>query len=482
MVTEEHKKKYKEKYTQAKQKGVKFWPDIIYKDLIVSFGIFLLLIGLATFIGVAGEPKADPNDTSYLPRPEWYFLFLFKFLALYGQIPFLGKIEWIAAILIPGIGISLLFLLPFIDKNPFRHFSRRTFAIATMSIIVAWIVLLTVTASLSAAPDSAETRYSNTLQAFVGLWIPAVGVFTLGVVAFLTKTIDNNSLQQKIMIGITGTSILGMIVFSVIVVARASSYPKPEEEVVAGSISEKIILGQDLYSIQCTECHGPDGEGGIIEGVEGLEGVELKPISSQDEMWTRSDETFFNVIDYGQQDLGMPPFGLGNGGELSRAEIEYIVTFMRYTWDSRAEIPEDAAAAGAIPALAEGEVPSYEVHIQALAKRYCVSCHRPNKENNNFLMQTYEEILTTGDNVGKNVVAGDSQSYLIQTINRTSIYDNAGNETIGPMPPSKELKAEYIHIFEEWILAGMPETVDEAAALSVESAPEGTKAPTSEGE
>jgi hypothetical protein len=35
---------------------------------------------------VAGEPKADPSDSTYIPKPEWYFLFLFKFLALYGQI------------------------------------------------------------------------------------------------------------------------------------------------------------------------------------------------------------------------------------------------------------------------------------------------------------------------------------------------------------------------------------------------------------
>ena len=58
------KNKYMEKYLQAKQKGVKFWPDIIYKDLIVSFALFLLLIGLATFIGVAREPRADPSDSS----------------------------------------------------------------------------------------------------------------------------------------------------------------------------------------------------------------------------------------------------------------------------------------------------------------------------------------------------------------------------------------------------------------------------------
>ena len=176
-MNEEQKQSYKERYLQAKMKGVKFWPDIIYKDLLVSFAFFLFLVGLATFIGVAREPRADPSDTSYIPRPEWYFLFLFKFLALYGQIPVLGKIEWIAAAVIPGIGITLLFVLPFIDRNPFRHFSKRRFGIAIMSIIVAWIVLLTILGGLTAAPTDTELKISNTLQAFVGMWIPAAAAW-----------------------------------------------------------------------------------------------------------------------------------------------------------------------------------------------------------------------------------------------------------------------------------------------------------------
>ena len=46
-MNEEQKKRYLEKYYSLKQKGVKFFPDIIYKDLLVSFAIFLLLVGLA---------------------------------------------------------------------------------------------------------------------------------------------------------------------------------------------------------------------------------------------------------------------------------------------------------------------------------------------------------------------------------------------------------------------------------------------------
>ncbi len=62
--------------------------------------------------------------------------------------------------------------------------------------------------------------------------------------------------------------------------------------------------------------------------------------------------TLHAIVDYGQQDLGMPPYGLAYGGELKKSEIDAVVLYMRYTWDDRAELPADAASAGAIPALA----------------------------------------------------------------------------------------------------------------------------------
>ncbi len=393
-MKEEHKQEYKRKYEQAKQDGVKFWPDIIYKDLLMSFGLFILLVGLATFLGVTPEPKADPSDTSYIPRPEWYFLFLFEFLKF---IP--GKIEWVGTFLIPVLAVLALFALPFLDKNPLRYWKNRLPGISIMGVIV------------------------------------------LG------------------MVGLTIRSVI--------------TTPKLEEGLVAGTIQEKIVLGQEFYAIYCVECHGPDGEGGEIAGVEGLEGVVLKPISSTDEMYTRSDETLEAIVAYGQQDLGMPPYGLAYGGELKKAEMEALVTFMRYTWDDRVEIPEEAAAARAIPEIKEDEVPSYEVHISRITQRYCISCHRPGKENNNYLMGTYQEILTTGDNTENNLITGDLNSYLIQTINGESIFDPVTREEITQqMPPTKLMREQYIKIFEAWVLNGMPETAAEAELLTSEGQPE----------
>jgi len=387
-VKEEQKQEYKQKYAQAKQKGVKFWPDIIYKDLLVSFGLFILLVGLATFIGIHPEAKADPSDATYIPRPEWYFLFLFEFLKF---VP--GQIEWVGTSLIPALGVLVLFALPFLDKNPLRHWKNRLTGISIMGVVVLGMVGLTIR-SVITTPDQVE---------------------------------------------------------------GAAAY----------TIPEKMLVGQELYAIYCVECHGPDGEGGVIAGVEGLEGVELKSISSRDEMYTRSDETLEAVVEYGQQDLGMPPYGLAYGGELKKGEIESLVTYLRYTWDDRVDIPEDAAGAGVIPEIKEFEVPSYEVHISRITQRYCISCHRPGKENNNYLMQTYQEMLTTGDNAANNLIAGDLNSYLILTNKGISILDPiSGEEIIQQMPPTKLMKEEYIHLFEIWVLNGMPETAAEADILT----------------
>ncbi len=193
-MNEEQKKLYKEKYTQEKQKGVKFWPDIIYKDLVISLALFIILVIMATWIGVTQEPKADPSDSTYIPRPEWYFLFLFQMLKYFP-----GSLEWLGTTIIPIIAVLALFLLPFFDRNPRRFWKTRPWAIGIMSVMVIGIVALTVLAVVTTPPQE-----------------------------------------------VTGT--------------------------IAGTIPEQILAGQDLYSVNCTECHGPEGEGGEIKGVEGLEG------------------------------------------------------------------------------------------------------------------------------------------------------------------------------------------------------------------
>jgi menaquinol-cytochrome c reductase cytochrome b/c subunit len=382
-MKDEEKKSILEKYKLALQKGERFWPDSIYKDLLISLAIFIVLILLASFLGVPTEPKANPNDTAYIPRPEWYFLFLFQMLKYFP-----GKLEWVGTAVIPTIAILVLLLLPFLDRNQKRYYSRRKIALTVMGVVVAGIVGLTIIAAVTTPPQEAVAA--------------------------------------------------------------------------AGTIPEQITLGQNLWSVNCTQCHGADGEGGVIQGVSGLNGFKMKALHSQDEMYTRTDETLADIIAFGQPDLGMQPFGQAYGGALSPTQINAIVTFMRYTWDERSVLPAGATLAGGIPALKPGEVPSYDVHIGPLVTHYCVSCHSAGKDNGNYLLTSYKDMLNSGDNAPV-LSAGDAQSLLLKLITGHTGVDPKTGQAITQMPPSKLLDQQYIDMITEWVMAGMPQTAQDAA-------------------
>ena len=466
---EEDKQKIHESYKRALQKGERFWPDSIFKDVIMAFGILILLILLATFIGIPTEPKADPSDTAYVPRPEWYFLFLFKFLALYGQIPLLGKIEWPATVLLPGIVILIVTILPFLDRNPHRYYSKRLLLLTVMGLFVVSIVSLTLMADIPTNSAEGGTMV-GILQVIAGLVIPAAALVTLILLSYVFKSVPGRA-----MVWVAGISAGFMIALTAAVLLLAPARAQ-EEAAVASTLAEQIIVGQDLYSINCVECHGDDGKVVKIEGVEGLEGKEIMPINSHDVLYTLDDASLFEIIAYGRPDSGMTPFGKAYGGVLSKSEMDYITAFMRYMWDDRFEIPAEALKP-IFPPLIAGEVPSYDVHIAPIVKRYCLSCHRAGKLNNNYLMGSYEEILNTGDNVPL-IMAGDPDSIFLKVIQEQAILDpTTGEELIGVMPPNGPLQPNVIEVFLRWVMNGMPLTAEEAAALFPTPTPGAEPAP-----
>jgi len=467
-MNEETKKQINAKYERELNSGERFWPDSIFKDVIMALGIFVLLVVLATFIGVHDTPKADPSDSSYVPRPEWYFLFLFKFLALYGQIPVLGKIEFIATIIIPVIAIGVLTLLPFLEKSPYRYYGKRVLPISMMAIFVVSMVTLTWISDISTTSGEEGVYLAGILQIIGGLVVPGLAFLLLFIMAFTLK-----EKARRSMIWTTVIASVLMVAFTGATLLYAPEVAAVEEEVPV-TLVDRIVAGQDLYSVHCVECHGDDGSVATIEGVEGLEGREITPINTRDVLYTLTDSAMVEVISYGRPNYGMNPFGKAYGGELTRSQIDYMVTFMRYAWDDRFEMPPIKPL---FPALAEGEVPSYDVHIAPIVKRYCISCHREGKENNDYLMTSYEEMLTTGENADFNIIAGDMNSYLLQTIQQTPILDENGEEVIGVMPPSSVLKPNIVDVWVRWIMNGMPQTAEEAAALFAPPTSEATPAP-----
>lgn len=113
---------YKKRYAQLKEAGKSFFPYTVFKDALVVALVFALLSFLAWKFGAGLEGLADPTDTTYNPRPEWYFLFLFQALKAFP-----GSLEPVAAVLLPGAGVLFLFVLPLLDRGPKRHPLDRPF-------------------------------------------------------------------------------------------------------------------------------------------------------------------------------------------------------------------------------------------------------------------------------------------------------------------------------------------------------------------
>lgn len=141
---------YQEKYNEAKKKGVPFFPDILFKDAVISLLVFLILVALAYFLGTPLEGRANPADTSYTPRPEWYFLFLFQLLKYFP-----GELEVIGVVVLPLLAILLLFALPFIDRSKLRHPLSRLFVIGVTALLGVGIIYLSLQ-SIRETPPPAE--------------------------------------------------------------------------------------------------------------------------------------------------------------------------------------------------------------------------------------------------------------------------------------------------------------------------------------
>ncbi len=107
---------YRKRYQELKEKGVPFFPDIVLKDALAACVVLAALFYLAASRPPRLEDLADPTDSSYNPRPEWYFLFLFQALKFFP-----GHLEAVAAIILPGLFVGALLLLPLFDRGPERH-------------------------------------------------------------------------------------------------------------------------------------------------------------------------------------------------------------------------------------------------------------------------------------------------------------------------------------------------------------------------
>lgn len=95
--------------------GRAFHPHQTAKDAAAALVLVLLLLALAYFYGAPLGERADPENTTYVPRPEWYFLGAQQLLRI-----FQGRWEILGSFVLPNALVLLMVLLPWLDRGAAR--------------------------------------------------------------------------------------------------------------------------------------------------------------------------------------------------------------------------------------------------------------------------------------------------------------------------------------------------------------------------
>jgi hypothetical protein len=151
-VDAREKEQYLREYSILKSQGKPFFPYAVAKDSIMACVVLAVIITMSLLFGAELGPKADPTTTTYTPRPEWYFFFLFELLRVVKP----PELVFLATIGIPTICLVLLLLLPFIDRSPERHPLRRPIATIAGIATIAAMAYLSILGALAGSPTEID--------------------------------------------------------------------------------------------------------------------------------------------------------------------------------------------------------------------------------------------------------------------------------------------------------------------------------------
>jgi menaquinol-cytochrome c reductase cytochrome b/c subunit len=160
-MNQREKEEYLREYAILKSKGKPFFPYAVAKDAIMMVFVMVVIIVLSIVLGAELGPKADPTTTTYVPRPEWYFFFLFELLRVLKP----PELVPLATIGIPTVCMVLLLLLPFYDRGPERHPGRRPIATTAGCLTIAAMAYLTYLGATGGSPTEIEMEVAPRYEA-----------------------------------------------------------------------------------------------------------------------------------------------------------------------------------------------------------------------------------------------------------------------------------------------------------------------------
>jgi cytochrome c2 len=154
------KEAYLREYEALKKKGKPFFPYAVLKDTVMALIVVLVIMAMSILLGAEQGPRVDPTTTTYTPRPEWYFFFLFELLRVI-------KPPWavpIATIGIPTLCMVLLLLLPFYDRNAERRIERRPIALTAGILVIISMAYLTFLGATAGPPSQIDLKTTAALE------------------------------------------------------------------------------------------------------------------------------------------------------------------------------------------------------------------------------------------------------------------------------------------------------------------------------
>ena len=152
-MNQAEKEEYLREYSILKNEGKPFFPYAVTKDAVMACIVMFVIIFLAAMFGAEMGPKVNPTTTTYVPRPDWYFFFLFEVRRGMKNVPMFTPM---ATIGVPTMGMILLFLLPFYDRSPERRIERRPVALVAALATIFAMAYLTYSGANTGSPNSVD--------------------------------------------------------------------------------------------------------------------------------------------------------------------------------------------------------------------------------------------------------------------------------------------------------------------------------------
>lgn len=296
-----------------------FFPSQAARDLTMAIAAGTVLAVLAWHGAPALEPPADPTASSYVPRPEWYFLGLFQLLKYFP-----GKLEVIGALVVPGIAMTLLALLPWIDRGSTRAWRDRPVTLAAFAAGLAAVATLTTLGAMD-RPSTAAAGAWN-LQELAGATLietsapcakchnatsAIAGPIEGGHISRPADWLASHVVDPEVIApGVRQPPATNPRDTAAILaaLARLRAGPAPAQDPATREAA--VLIDQN-----CLTCH-------LVDGVGGAEGPELSHVGRKYNAASIAKRVN-NPVDV-KPDAEMPPFG----GKLTPAQIQTIATWL----------------------------------------------------------------------------------------------------------------------------------------------------------